>query len=866
MVTSVEPDNPFTAFPVVTQSDTIVCRFEQQVEHYPQRIAIRTTTNAVTYSELNAAANKLAHRLLGVSRADSSPVPILLSCREKRVVALLAVLKAGKSWVPLDPDHPAERLNIILADIDARFGITDTASSGVADTLAGKTLHWLTMDDMSAGQCSAANPDLPLQGDAMANILYTSGSTGQPKGVMHSHNNVLNFVRTHTNSMHIALQDRILSLSSYVHMAGLTAIFRALLNGATLYPFDLKRDGLAKLVLWMEQERITTYQSVPSVFRYFVRSLNSKGQLPCLRLIHLAGERLTSQDVALYKEWFLPPCLLLNNLGATEVSSYRSYFIDHATRIVDEVVPAGYALEDKEVLLLDSNGQLLDQPGIGEIAVRSASLATGYWHNEQETARVFLPDPEGGGKHIYRTGDLGLMRADGCLEYHGRKDDQIKIRGLRVEPGEIEQLLLSCADVADCAVVAVSDAAKETRLLACIVAKPMHEDELMRLRQYLFSRLPGYMVPAKIIRLDEMPVTFTGKLDRKALQQQGEELLRENPPARRTGLSGNKKYPETSLERHLVKIWEQLLGCESIGVHDDFFALGGSSLSAVHMLDEVERKFGKRLPMDTLWFGEASIARLARVLDIDELSYSWPALVPIKPGGDQVPLFCVHTKGGNLFHYDELAAALPADVPVYGLQAQGIYGNEKLHHTIEEIAAHCIKTMREHSPEGPYYIVGYSSAGVVAYEMAQQLFCLGVDSVQLVLVDAFPSNVRTHGHYRMRLKQAIVQKNFRHLQERLLHALLNPLGLGESRKFSHAGEAHRWAHWSYKIKAYKGSATLLFTKESQQQTRGDTLGWASLIADLHADSVDGSHGMLVKQPCVLTLARQIQASLYPENI
>lgn len=866
MVTRVQPDNPFNAFPVVAQSETIVRRFEQQVEHCPQRIAIKTTTNAVTYTELNTAVNKLARRLLSVSHADSNPVPILVSSREKRIVALLAVLKAGKAWVPLDPDHPGDRLNIILTDIHACFGIIDAASSAVADTLACKTLHWLNMDDVSDDQSYSVNLDLPIQGHDVANILYTSGSTGQPKGVMHSHNNVLNFVRTHTNSMHISEHDRILSLSSYVHMAGLTAIFRALLNGATLYPFDIKSEGFAKLVLWLEEECVTTYQSVPSVFRYFVRSLDTKGRLPCLRLIHLAGERLTSQDVALYKKWFLSPCLLLNNLGATEVSTYRSFFIDHATEIADDIVPAGYSLEDKEVLLLGSDGQRLDEQRIGEIAVRSANMAIGYWNNEKETAKVFLPDPEGGEEWIYLTGDLGFIRADGCLEYHGRKDDQIKVRGLRVEPGEIEQVLLNYHDVSDSAVVAVSDSGKETRLLAYIVAKRMDEDELNLLRQYLVTKLPDYMVPSNIIRLDEMPVTFTGKLDRKELQQRSKDLAWENPPGRITGLSEKKTYAKTSMERHLVNIWKQLLGCESIGVGDDFFNLGGSSLLAVHMLDEVERKFGKKLPLDTLWFGEATIARLARVLAIDERSFSWPALVPIKPGGDQAPLFCVHTKGGNLFHYDELAAALPGDVPVYGLQAQGIYGNEKLHHTIEEIAAHCIRTMRKYRPEGPYHIMGYSSAGLVAYEMAQQLLRLGVGSVQLILVDAFPGKVRRHGHYWMRLKQVVLHKNFRYLQERILHAVLHPLGLEAFRKFGHAGEAHRWAHWSYQIEAYKGSATLLLSKESQQQTKGYTLGWASLISDLHVDSIDGSHGALVKQPCVLTLARQIQASLYSDNV
>jgi len=866
MATRVQPDNPFTAFPVVTQSETIVRRFEQQVEHCPQRIAIKTTTNAITYFELNAAVNKLAHTLLSASHADFNPVPILVSSREKRIIALLAVLKAGKTWVPLDPEHPGDRLNIILTDIHARFGIVDADSSAVSESLASEALQWLNMDDVPDGQPSSANPDLSIECDDIANILYTSGSTGQPKGVMHSHNNVLNFVRTHTNSMHISEHDRILMLSSYVHMAGLTAIFRALLNGATLYPFDLKREGLARLVLWMEEECVTTYQSVPSVFRYFVRSLNSKGRLPCLRLIHLAGERLTSQDVALYKKWFLSPCLLLNNLGATEVSTYRSFFIDHATEIADDVVPAGYSLEDKEVLLLGPDGQVLDEQGVGEIAVRSANMTIGYWHNEKETARVFMPDPDGGAERIYRTGDLGFIRADGCLEYHGRKDDQIKIRGLRVEPGEIEKVLLNHHDVSDSAVVAVSGPGMETRLFAYIVAKPMDEDELTQLRKYLFTRLPDYMVPSKIIRLDEMPVTFTGKLDRRELQQRSVDSGWRNPPGRVTGLSDKESCAKTGLERHLVKIWEQLLDYESIGVCDDFFTLGGSSLLAVHMLDEVERKFGKRLPMDTLWFGEATISRLARVLELDEQSYRWPALVPIKPGGDQVPLFCVHTKGGNLFHYDELAAALPDYVPVYGLQAQGIYGSEKLHHTIEGIASHCIKTMRKYRPEGPYHIVGYSSAGVVAYEMTQQLSVSGVDSVHLILVDAFPSKVRRYGHNWTRLKQVVFQKNFRYLQERMLHALLYPLRLGAFRKFGHAGEAHRWAHWSYQIKAYQGSATLLFTKESQQQTRGDTLGWASLISDLHVDSIDGSHGTLVKQPCVLELARQIHASLYSDNV
>jgi thioesterase domain-containing protein len=397
-------------------------------------------------------------------------------------------------------------------------------------------------------------------------------------------------------------------------------------------------------------------------------------------------------------------------------------------------------------------------------------------------------------------------------------------------------------------VILREDKPGDKQMIAYVVGDRFTPDAL---RTRLKERLPEYMIPSAFVTLRELPLTPNGKIDKSALPG----------PAREATQPDKKIPPSNKLELHLVKLWESLLESEPIGVTDDFFALGGHSLLAARMFDEIQTLFGKKLPLDTLWFGGATIEHLAQVLNADEGTVTWPTLIQIKEGGDRPPLFCVHTQGGNLFHYYDLAGRLAADQPVYGLQARGVYGREDFHHRIEDIAAHCIDTMRAIMPDGPYLITGFSSGGLVAFEMAQQLLQAGIPPALLALVDTYPPYIRQRGHYRRRLQEFLRLNNLRYIQERLYHAVIHTLHMDRFRNFSHTGEAHRWAQWSYRTKPYPGPVTLFLAEDSRLQTKDPSLGWARVASSLKIYTIPGSHGVMMKPPNVMKLTTIIESLL-----
>jgi amino acid adenylation domain-containing protein len=603
MTTHIRPTNPFIEFKKEDTEGSIPKRFEQQVDKYPDRMAIKTKNGTLTYEALNRAANQLARAILAQYEPSEEPIPLLLKPGAKMVIAILGVLKAGKTWVPLDPSYPYVRLTYILEDSQAKLVLTDNKNFPLANELAQDLYQLLNIDQID-NSFSDENLGLPISGNALAHILYTSGSTGQPKGVVHNHRNVLHYIRVHTNALHICKDDRLSLLSSFVHIAGVTATFRALLNGAALFPFDLMGEGIVNLATWLEREEITIYQSVPTVFRHLIDILNGDTNFPKLRLIHLGGERVTNRDVALYQKWFSPHCLLLNNLGATEVSTYRNYFINKETKISGSVVPVGYAVEDKEVLLLDEAGNDVGFNRIGEIAVRSPYLALGYWRKPEVTRQAFLPDHEDGSKRIYLTGDLGLMRPDGCLEYHGRKDFQVKIRGYRIKVAEIEMALLDHERIKEVAVIARENQNGEQMLVAYLVPAKQPTPTVSELQRFLNKRLPNYMVPSAFVRLDAIPLTPNGKIDRRALPVPGQADLEKSFVA-----------PRTPVEERLASIWTEVLHREPIGIYDNFFELGGHSLLATQVISRISEALSVAIPLRSL-FETPTVAGLAEIITL----------------------------------------------------------------------------------------------------------------------------------------------------------------------------------------------------------------------------------------------------------
>jgi acyl-coenzyme A synthetase/AMP-(fatty) acid ligase/acyl carrier protein len=355
---------------------------------------------------------------------------------------------------------------------------------------------------------------------------------------------------------------------------------------------------------WLMTEEISICIFAASLFRNFSRTLNGTEKFPQVRLVKLGSEPVGRADAELYKRHFSPGCILVNWLACTEAGNIAHSFIDKKTEITEDVVPVGYAVEDKEVLLLDDNGKQVGFNQIGEIAVKSRYLSPGYWRRPDLTQAKFLPDPKGGDERIYLTGDLGRMHPDGCLEYMGRKDFQVKVRGYRIEAAEIEKALLQLPAIREAVVVAAEDKSGDRRLIAYLVLNSYPAASVSELRSFLKNSLPTYMVPSAFVFLDALPLAPNGKVDRRALPDPGQS---------RPELDMSLVLPRTPVEQELAKIWAGVLDKECVGIHDNFFDLGGDSLLAVKIISRVRDLWNVDLPLKML-FEKPTIAELAEAI------------------------------------------------------------------------------------------------------------------------------------------------------------------------------------------------------------------------------------------------------------
>jgi amino acid adenylation domain-containing protein len=597
------PTNPFAEFKKEEIEKSIPERFEEQVARHPDRLAVKSKHHAFTYRALNQAANRVANAVLARRGTGEEPIALLLEHDAPMLAALLGALKAGKIYVPMDRSHPAARNQHILEDSQAALIVTDSKNLASARRMAQDDCALINLDDLDP-RCSNEDPGLSLSPDTRTWILYTSGSTGQPKGVVQTHRNVLHFVRIYTNGLHICADDRLSLVYSFCVNAGNHDMFNALLNGASLFPLNIREEGIAPLSTWLIQNRVTYLHAAPTVFRHFVGNLTGNESFPHLRLIRLGGESVYKRDVELYKRHFPQDCFLVNRLGSTETGTIRWYFIDKGTDVTSNIVPVGYPVEDNEILLIDETVEKDGAGAVGEIAVRSRYLSPGYWRRSDLTQAVFLPDPHGGDERIYRTGDLGRMLPDGCLIHLGRKDFQVKIKGYRIEVGEVEMALLDLPIVKEAAVVAARDRSGDQRLVAYVAPKGETTPTVSTLRRTLATRLPEFMIPSVFVILDSLPKAPNGKVSLAALPA---------PSGARPTLDQPLVPPRTPVEATVCTIWAEVLGLDEVGIDDPFLDLGGHSLAASQVIAQISETFHVDLPLSTL-FETPTAAGIAAVI------------------------------------------------------------------------------------------------------------------------------------------------------------------------------------------------------------------------------------------------------------
>lgn len=827
-----------TTFPREAITTSLNQRFETQAAAYPEHIAVKTMDSAITYQDLNQQANQIAHHLL-TSNLPEAPIGILLPRNVDQVAAFLAILKAGRLAVTLDPSAPVQRLQHIAADAELVGILTDQANLTTAQQLNMSTKYILDLDTLTATP-PQANPNLQFAPQTPATLIYTSGSTGKPKGAVHTHETLLHNIWTHTHHLGLNHQDRIAGFSSIGHISGISAMFRALLNGGTLYLYDIKARGLTPLAAWLQTEAITIYHSVPTVFRHLLDALPPETTFPSVRVIHLGGEPVSHRDVERFRRHFGPHCRLMHNLGSTEAPTMANFFIDHNTTLEDTILPLGYAAADKYLSLLNDEGREVGQGDIGEIVVESAYLAQGYWRQPDLTAARFLDVPDYPERKRYHTGDLGRFDESGRLYHLGRKDLQTKIRGRRIELTEIELTLAQHPQVKEVAVVTQRSNGEDNQLIAFLVPNNAEQTpDAVALRQFLQPRLPDYMHPMAFLALDQMPLLPNGKVDRRNLS---ERPLWEDVAVPKD-LPATPANPHDPLVGQLQTMWAQVLGHQTVAIDANFFDLGGNSLNGAELLARIRQTMKVDLPLSIL-FQTPTIGQMATLIrNNSHHARNLPpssSLIALNPNGSRPPFFCLPGNLGNVFtDLGHLAESLGPDQPVYALQDSADNPAD-----IKALARHYLHEVKQIQPDGPYHLGGLCAGGVVAFEMAQQLQAAGEDVALLALIE--PASPRGPGLSNYVDIAAIfarrVLRRFRHHSKAMAH-----LKASEQKQYTRLKMklmANSWALRQYKPHIFTGQLKLFLTEDSLKQSNNPQQRWQQFSPDTELLDLPGTHDSL----------------------
>jgi amino acid adenylation domain-containing protein len=704
--------------------------FEAQAARTPGSVAVVFEGERVTYAELNARANRLAHHLRALGVGPDVRVGICVERSVEMVVGLLGILKAGGAYVPLDSSYPVDRLRNMVEDSAPAVLLTHPPQAATAAALsAGSGIPVLDLADAAAwADRSAENPDGAEVGpENLAHVLFTSGSTGRPKGVMLEHGSLVNRLAWMQDRYGMTPDEALLQKTPFSFDVSFWEFFWPLMVGARLV---MARPGghrdPAYLVETIRREGITVAHFVPSMLQVFLEHPDA-GECTGLLRVPVSGEAVSAALARQFHER-LPGVGLFNQYGPTESGEVTEWACDPGA----ERVSIGRAIHNSAVYVVDRAGEPVPVGVAGELFIGGVAVARGYLGRPRLTAERFVPDPFGEpGARLYRTGDLvrwaeftdALTHSrTHALEYLGRTDFQVKVRGFRVELGEIEARLASHPGVREAVVLALDGGAGGKRLVAYFVGEALESEAL---REHLSEQLPEYMVPAAFVRLDAFPVTPNGKLDRGAL------------PSPEADAFAGRAYeaPVGETEEALAGIWAEVLGLERVGRRDNFFALGGHSLLVVRMITRMRQALGVDVPL-THVFSHPTVESLAARLSAPEAPVLADRAIAVRATGSEPPLFLAYTGAGSVAYAQKLHPHVDGEVPVYALPAPPL--SDASPRSVEAMAARLVRMIREVQPAGPYRVAGWSFGGVLAYEVASQLVGQN-ETVEFVgMLDTYP--------------------------------------------------------------------------------------------------------------------------------
>jgi amino acid adenylation domain-containing protein len=854
----------------------------------PAAIAIKDAVQELTYGQLNAQVNQLANYLRKQGIQPETLVGIYADRSVELVIAILAILQAGGAYVPLDPAYPQARLASIIAETKLQLILTQ---SHLAPDLSNSAINWPGINlfslDTDWPKVASESAELVAAATTPANlayIMYTSGSTGKPQGVQITIAQVECYLRAVNEVLNIRADDIYLHSASFAFSSSIRQLLLPLAQGAKVVITSTENTtNLFSLIELIQTEQITVFDTVASVWNYILiglaemeadrklKLMNSR-----IRLLTFSGGILTTQLLDRVRSQFQQAPQIVNIYGQTETIGVCAYqipaeSISQSTRATNGspgYAPVGMAYPHNQLYVLDDLLQPVATAQTGELYVAGTSLARGYLNNPQLNDRKFLPNPfshEQQSGLLYKTGDLARYLPDGNLEIVGRQDFQVKIRGMRVEIEEIETVLMQHPMVQQAAVVGKEHRAGEQMIVAYIVPNKLPVD-LSDLRSFLKTKLTDYMMPSAFEILEALPLTPNNKLDRKRLPEPSRENLTIIPP-------------RNELERQLVKIWEKILDINQIGIDDSFFDLGGHSLVALQLFAEIEKIWHKKLLLAVL-LESPTIAELANIIRTGDTP-DWSPLVLLKPSEHKLPLFCVHPLGGNLFDYYTLSKKLDPQRPIYGLQPRGIDGKQQPNDRIEDMASYFIQVIQTVQQQGPYFILGYSFGGIVAFEIARQLTkqgekvaFLGLVDIRCPIIPELATPFREWIDIQFdRMRKLTIREQFNYIYEKLFNpksqayrdevvTALSNLDLFTP-ELVKVLDCNVRAAKEYQPQVFAGRATLFWSEyQDWYIKKHPTLGWGDLVADgLDIQRIPGNHTTLMQEPHVRVLAEKLKSSI-----
>ncbi len=860
-----------------TPKESVVDLFEEQVSATPEATAVVSESENLTYWTLNSRANALAKTLIdqGVDRGDR--VALFAHRSPETMVALVAILKAGAAYVPVDPDYPEERIAWMLEDTTPPVILTQRRLRDRLGVLSLAEATVLEIDASTAGGEDTVNPGLSLGPEDLAYIIYTSGSTGRPKGVCVPHRGITRLV-TKPNYMSISPSDVFLQEATISFDASTLELWGPLLNGATLAlpPAGLLTvDGIKEAI---EKFGVTNLWLTAGLFQLIMDEQPSA--LKPLRQLLAGGDVLGKDQVRVALRTL--PAALINGYGPTENTTFTTC---HRIREEDldlPSIPIGKPINGTSVYILDDYLQPVPMGVAGELYTGGDGLALGYLNHPNLTKEKFIPHPfsDDPDAKLYRIGDRCRFLPDGTIEFLGRVDHQVKVRGFRIELAEVERTLTSFPGASQAKVITRGENSADRHLAAFLVSDNGALIDKPALDAYLKAHLPPYMIPTTIVVLKEFPLNANGKIDTARL-----------PTADRNQATTTQPPHATSeMETRLLKIWQEILGRNGFSIHESFFDLGGHSLLGLRLFARLQKEIGYRAPLATL-FSNPTVHTLAKCIEQATAAPQPPSLVArIKPTGSRPPLVCIHGGDGGILFYRDLANKLHADQPMLAIESPALFDTtfDLTSITIPSLSDHYISLIKQAEPRGPYFLGGYSFGGIMAYELACRLRNMGEEVALLVLFDtANPAHEqerrytlpqRIKARWEMNKQGSIVER-IGALAKRFTTGLANKsthkATLQQLKRLYQEGnlndpesrvillnEIHEQATISYEPETYDGDAVLLRTPVANDRVAfTPDLGWSGLIKSLQIIEVAGSHLELFKEPCLSELAKRLNQEL-----